>query len=508
MPTNGSFGEHAANHESRRRAILLTCYMTGANKGQNLGVAGYSYDIVAELFLPLLARLGEVIPVAEPQRNLERAVAGARSQGLDPIHVSFLPFQDTHLTPSAPNVVVPAWEYPDVPNEGFGKNPQNDWPTMANQCALVIVGGPFTANALQRAGTTTPVHVVPVPTPADYFNLPLASRSRPTQLDVPAYVFSGQSRAAVLPLSVPLDMADRSARGHQTRPTPRKRLKSVGRAIRGATRSAIESVTPAGSYDRVSETLRAARTQWRQKPKPVWVPNYTKESFPELAGIVYTSIFSPHDGRKNWTDLLTGFLVGLGPYEDATLVLKLIGSQPQAANQVLSYYHGRDIPHRCKLVIVDDYLANERMLQITAASTYYVQTTRAEGNCLPLMNYLAAGRPAISPSHSAIADYFDERSGFVVESHPEPAAWPHEPPPLRFRTTWARIVWLSLVAQLRASYAMAKHDPAGYEALAMRCRTKMRDWASYQAVWPRLREAIEAASAAMSPTNARQRISA
>ena len=52
------------------------------------------------------------------------------------------------------------------------------------------------------------------------------------------------------------------------------------------------------------------------------------------------------------------------------------------------------------------------------------------------MNYLAAGRPGISPSHTAIADYFDSEVGLVVESHPEPWPWPQDSR-LRWRSTLA-----------------------------------------------------------------------
>ena len=60
------------------------------------------------------------------------------------------------------------------------------------------------------------------------------------------------------------------------------------------------------------------------------------------------------------------------------------------------------------------------------ATTFYVTTTKAEGNCLPVMDYLAAGRPAVSPCHTALGDYFGPDVGFVVESHPEPAASPQD----------------------------------------------------------------------------------
>jgi hypothetical protein len=146
-------------------------------------------------------------------------------------------------------------------------------------------------------------------------------------------------------------------------------------------------------------------------------------------------------------------------------------------------------PHRCKIIIITDYLSDEQMEQLTRASAYYVTTTRAEGYCLPVMNFLAAGRPVVSPCHSAISDYFDEQVGFVLESHPEPTAFPQDPH-LQFRTMWHRLVWPSLVDQLKASYRMAKHGRTDYEALAARGRERMRAWAGEDVVFPSLQSAL------------------
>jgi len=61
-----------------RRAILLTSYQTGATRGKNLGMPGYSYDLVAQLFVPVLARWGAAKPrsvTAEKARARARALA-------------------------------------------------------------------------------------------------------------------------------------------------------------------------------------------------------------------------------------------------------------------------------------------------------------------------------------------------------------------------------------------------------------------------------------------------
>jgi len=211
----------------------------------------------------------------------------------------------------------------------------------------------------------------------------------------------------------------------------------------------------------------------------------------DLSGIVYTSIFNPKDGRKNWEDMITAFLYALKDCADATLVLKMATSDPAVVGQVLSVYRRLDFSHRCRLALITAFLSEAEMLELVRASAYYITSTRAEGNCLPVMNFLAAGRPCIAPSHTAISDYFSSEMGLVVQSNPEPAAWPQDYR-LRWRTTWHRLVWTSLVEQIRRSYQIAKADRTAYDTMAAAGREKMRQWAHPKAVWPRLRLAMQA----------------
>jgi hypothetical protein len=129
------------------------------------------------------------------------------------------------------------------------------------------------------------------------------------------------------------------------------------------------------------------------------------------------------------------------------------------------------------------------MLALARASTYYLTTTRAEGNCLPLMNYLAAGRPGISPCHTAISDYFGEDIGLTLPWHAEPAIWPQDNR-ARLKTTWARLDWPTLVERLRESYSLALHDRPAYDARAIAARHRMHQRASIESVWTQLRAAL------------------
>jgi glycosyltransferase involved in cell wall biosynthesis len=458
------------------RAVLLTSYGTGATRGKNLGRPGYSYDIVAQLYVPLLERWGEVVFVGRDSRELDAAARAARLRGLRPIHLSVLPFQDVCLTSEAPNVIMPAWEYPDVPDHAFDGNPQNDWVATSERCDLVIVGGPYTVETFRRGGIRKPIYVVPVPTPQSYFEMPRWQPGATTLLGCHGYVFGHDGPAAEAPA------ADAAPGGSRLRAFLRTRA-------RLAYRDWVKPLLPPALHT----ALRgAARVLARGSLDPFGRDN--RKPYVELKGVVYTCIFNPADGRKNWEDLLGGFLWALGEQPDATLVFKLVTKDPQWLERIAAYYRSLDRRHRCRVVFLTEYLSERQMLDLCRASAYYVTTTRAEGNCLPVMNYLAAGRPVLSPCHTAISDYFSNRIGFVLETHPEPAIWPHDSR-LRFKTMWGRLVWPSLLEQLRHSYEEARGGAARYEALAAAGREKMRGWAHPEAVWERLRTALEAAEA-------------
>jgi glycosyltransferase involved in cell wall biosynthesis len=467
-----------------RRAILLTCYETGAVRGKNLGTPGYSYDLVAKLFTPLLERWGEVIRTPRDPRALDTAAENARRRGFEPLHVSFVPFQDFCAASKAANVIVPAWEFPDIPNEPFDGNPLNDWPAAAEGCDLVIVGGPYTVDTFRRGGIAKPIRVVPVPTPEVCFDLPRWHYGQSILLGCNAYVFQHTGDAG--------EVVPEAATAK-----PRSRLRDFLRTrARLAYRSVVKPLVP----PIVHQALRSAA----RILTPRLVDPFGREHqrrYLELSGIVYTSIFNPADGRKNWEDLLSGFVTALGDCPDATLVLKLIAKNPTWAERVAQYYRCLDSRHRCRVIFITEYLSEEQMLALTEATTYYITTTRAEGNCLPVMNYLAAGRPVVSTCHTAISDYFSNQMGFILESHPEPGIWPHDSA-LRFKTTWGRLVWPSLLEQLRHSYEIARNAHPAYEAMAAAGQAKMREWAHPEVVWERLKAALDAVD--MLPQGERQ----
>jgi glycosyltransferase involved in cell wall biosynthesis len=471
---------------SSSTGIILTTYASHAAQGRNLGSAGYSYDFVVRQFAPLLAQCGDLVEVPPELPAIEREAARLRVNGKTPVHFCFMPFQHAVLGESVPNVVVPAWEFPDVPDHAFDGEPRNNWVAMANRCAAVIVGGPWTADCFRRAGIHRPIHVVPVPTPAWNFELPRWSATDEVAIDCVA--IDCRTPIAATSMSAPSGNGPQRKSKTSTSFHGTSLRTSIRSAARRTWREFVRPLLPprvAGSF---SAAVQAAAAAWQ-----------SHRGFPTLdrlalSGVVYTSIFNPEDGRKNWQDLVSAFLLALGDRPDATLVLKLVARNRRSADPVLAHYARLDLAHRCRLLVVTDFISREQMAELARGTTYYVTSTRAEGNCLPLMDSLAAGRPAISPSHTAISDYFGEHAGFVVESHPEPACWPQDSLH-RCRTTWHRLVWTSLAEQLRRSYEIARRDAAAYERLSQQARLTMQAWSHPEVVAVRLRAAIEAVAA-------------
>jgi glycosyltransferase involved in cell wall biosynthesis len=470
---------------AKQRALVVSSVFTENQMAAKLGREAYSYRFVYQAFESLLRRWGQTIEITRPESRLDYALWRARRQNLEPIHLSFLPLHMTYLAHGAPNVAVPAWEFPDIPNTDFHNNPRNNWLRIADQLSVIITHCQITRNAFLRAGVKPPVHLVPVPIPGDYFQVPAWQSRQRVVLDCPCYVFPqpetpANAEAAPWPLVSNRgglkDRARRIYRTHLKPHLPRPLHKGLLLAVQAA------------------RTIRAARAEEAVVPYPV-SPKL------ELSGVVYSTIFNPFDPRKNFQDMLSAYLLALGDCEDATLVIKLVLCPELAAQSLknmIHFYRGLGLCHRCKLVFVNTYLRDEVMVELARGSTYYLNTSRAEGSCLPLQNFLAAGRPGVAPAHTGMADYLDDAVGFTVASHPEPAPWPHDPEH-RLTTTWQRLVWWSLHRQLRYSYEVARKDRAHYQAMAERGRERMAAYASAESVWPALAAALDTATQSRMP---------
>src|SRR5690554_7629869 len=105
----------------------------------------------------------------------------------------------------------------------------------------------------------------------------------------------------------------------------------------------------------------------------------------------------------------------------------------------------------CRIIIIHGHLDKDSYTKLIQATDFFVNASHGEGQCLPLMEYLSCGIPAVAPQHSALADYIDEDIAFVVNSWADATMWPHDPR-IAYRTLRQQIDWTSLCKAYRAAF--------------------------------------------------------
>ena len=123
-----------------------------------------------------------------------------------------------------------------------------------------------------------------------------------------------------------------------------------------------------------------------------------------------------------------------------------------------------------------DFLMNEidktrtQMKNLVEVTDFFVNASKAEGQCLPLLEFMAEGVPAIAPDHTAMSSYIDKRNAFVVGSSLVATCWPQDPREYE-RTFFYRIDWESLHENYLRS---AQIDSSTYEEMSFQAASLVR----------------------------------
>jgi glycosyltransferase involved in cell wall biosynthesis len=393
--------------------FLIHSETEAGNIVSNLGASEYSYYFVLKEYRPLLEEMGLVVAVSDPANEVDRIWQNAAQHGEDCMFLTFSPPHRSFIPALCPTIPVFAWEFDSLPTECWDDDPRHDWRHGLGQTGRAITHSRFAVETTKAAmGQDYPVVSLPAPVWDNFAGLYRA--------DAPAV-------------------------------TPPTRITVRGRVYDTRTLD----LTPFSTPNR--------RQVWPALPAEAG----TRETLQELTleGVIYTSVFCPMDGRKNALDMIAAFCLALRDREDATLVLKLTHREcDRALHEMLGDLY-KLTPFRCRVVMIDGYLPDDAYVRLASVSSYTVNSSHGEGQCLPLMEYMSAGKPAIAPAHTAMADYITPENAFVVGSSREASFWPHDPR-AALRTRRHRINFESLLAAYRDSYDVAKHDPARYAQMA------------------------------------------
>jgi glycosyltransferase involved in cell wall biosynthesis len=402
--------------------FLVHSETESGNIVENLGASEYSYFFVLKAFRPLLEEIGLVVAVSDPAEEVDRIFSNAARHGEACMFLTFSPPHRSFVPLHCPCIPVFAWEFDTLPTESWNDDPRHDWRTVLRQTGRAITHSQFAVRTTRLAmGESFPVVSLPAPVWDGFAPLydPAAPAVKaPHRLLVRGRLFDTRS----------LDLAPHS---------------SAVRRVMGPPALPEQ----AGSRESLHEI--------------------------ELQGVVYSTVLCPLDGRKNWFDMICGFCLALREAADATLVLKLTHHDCAVAILAILADLAKLPAFSCRVILIDGYLPDESYMRLTELSSYTVNTSHGEGQCLPLMEYMSAGKPAITPNHTAMADYVTAQNAFILASTYEPAIWPHDPREA-MRTKRQRLNFETLLAAYRESYAVAKHDPARYAAMAAAAHEGLR----------------------------------
>lgn len=264
------------------------------------------------------------------------------------------------------------------------------------------------------------------------------------------------------------------------------------------------SLVPGLRDERTMGLGLAAMTIRRPGPVPAWAARLlqrvrgTEGGFTpvpqqeklELSGVVFTSVLNPVDTRKNWEELVYAFCNALRDEPEATLVLKMTHRTIASFFANFQYFLHRVGPTQCRVLAVHGFLDNEEFDRLIDATTYYANASSAEGLCMPLMEFLSAGVPALAPTNTAMADYVTADNAVVVESHPMLWSWPHDER-LVMRTLSNAIDWGSLRDGFRTAFDIAVNEPGRYREMSAAAASHQNSFSSDEEVRRRLREFLD-----------------
>ena len=390
-----------------------------------LGESEYSYYFVLKEFRPVLERMGIVVAIADPAHEVDAIRRSAAAHGENCIFLSFAPPHQTVIGLDCPTVPIFAWEFDTLPTEVWGNEPRNDWRVTLGRLGRGITHSNFSVATVRAAmGADFPIVAIPAP---------VWDRFDALRRKIPAQ-----------PICPGVDL-------------------SVAGAV-------VDTAAP--DFD-------PAR---RMIPEATDVPYRI-----HLDGVIYCSVFNSQDGRKNWHDMLCGFCLEFRDDPDATLIFKLTHHDPKLAFEHMMETLYRLSPFKCRVLLIQGYLEDTDYEKLVGATSFAVNASAGEGQCLPLMEFMSAGKPSIAPRHTALLDYLTDHNSFPVATSLEPCHWPHD---LRqaFRAHKHRIDFASLMRAYRASYSVAKSDPDRYRSMSDSANRDLKAFCSQELVERRLRD--------------------
>ena len=476
------------------------------------GKPQYSYHFVLLGFLPALQRLGTVVRVRAIE-EVDPIFDACQAEKQDCVFLCFAPPHLVPVTLRCPTIPVFAWEFTTFPCAEWSEDPRSDWRRVFRHCGRAITLSRHSAALVRQAmGPDFPVFSIPTGSYdafAPLFHLKAGAR-KPREIRFHGFLYDTDAEGcfrsiAAWPLppkqAAPPPVVPAAELPPEPPLTPRARLSlsiSYGLAwyrhvlrdlMPGWMRSVIS--TAGGMGYRFYRYLLPLPAALAPPPAVVEAPPgpVEQDGSVQLSEIVYTAVFAPEDGRKNWHDLVTAFLWAFKDEKRATLLLKMPRTSWSIMHEDFVDVMGRFAPFACRVVLIYGYMEDAEYAALVEAADYYVNASSCEGLCIPLTEFLSAGVPAIAPDHTGMADYITPRLAFILRASLEHNVWPFDPREM-FSTMRYRLDWDSLELAFRESFDVALNRGGAYAGMAQSAHEAMREFCSMERVQNLLGEAL------------------
>lgn len=474
--------------------ILVYSEVNAEAIANSIWLSKHSYYSVLRELLPVLKSMGSVEIVTDPAQEVDKQYAMSRAVGERCVFLSFTPPHKTPMGLKCPTIPLLAWAFDTIPNEHWLSDRKQDWRYGLERCGCAITHSEMAVAAIrEQMGDNYPVVSIPAPVWDKYvtlrerlssqrrreslmlsmascvmFDSHDASMSRhwPSWHDISTSV--AQARGEACLNSGPKPQAPTVRQQSLPRITFRYLVEWYRLVGRGLLRQSLQGTSeqPTVLLEPIPSKLQAEA--WQPRSQQL-----------ELSGVVFTSVFNPGRSRKNWADMLTAFCIAFRDCHDATLVFKLSGTEYQREMNEMLLCLARLPKFSCRVVLLHGFLDDETFETLIEASHFVVNASFDEGQCLPLMEFLSCGRPAVAPRNSAMLDYIDSQVGFVVEGWSDTAIWPHDPREA-YRSLRQQINWESLVEAYSNAYLCLRQTPERYADLSRNAIERMNKYCSRQ----------------------------
>jgi len=410
-----------------------------------LGFAHYSYGTVCRKFLDIFEQakmpaqelmMPEIYPSA---RHLFPPSAAAR-----PLHIAFKPYEEIRLLKGAANVAHVAWEFDKLPcfddlphNHPRRANVMNDYVHVLGMASEIWVGCAYTKRIFEAHGLKN-IEIVPAP------------------IEV-----AGQGRTL--------------------------------------------SRQPNTTFYRIG-SLRLTQANvafYIERGDPSMLDSGTllhTEECSLTGGRVFLSVFNPGDPRKNAAALILGFQEYIQRSKrNDLLIIKLVldgskGSLRRALSEHLpKFFEEAGVPFLfidCpNILLVRDHLTTDELALLYQAADFYVCSSGAEGQGLPVQEAMAAGLVPISTRETAMEDYIDADNAIIMHAQSAPI-------PLQVSNgyglnglSWRPVGHREVARALAEASALSA---AAYEARSQAAVDRIRALYGFDRITLRVKERMEA----------------